>query len=40
MDYILEKKKDVIRSSNIDLWKVEIEETDENIERQSGDSDD
>ncbi|CAB4427399.1 unnamed protein product [Rhizophagus irregularis] len=26
MDYILEKKKDVISSSNIDLWKVEIEE--------------
>ncbi|PKK57715.1 hypothetical protein RhiirC2_797554 [Rhizophagus irregularis] len=33
MDYILEKKKDVISSSNIDLWKVEIEETNENIEK-------
>ncbi|CAG8730283.1 3546_t:CDS:2 [Rhizophagus irregularis] len=33
MDYILEKKRDVISSSNIDLWKVEIEETNENIEK-------
>ncbi|CAG8555446.1 11014_t:CDS:2 [Funneliformis caledonium] len=29
----LEKKKDIISSCNIDLWKVEIEETNENIER-------
>ena len=33
MDYIWEKKKDIISSSNIVLWKVEIEETDENIEK-------
>ena len=33
LDYIGEKKKDIISSSNIDLWKVEIEETDENREK-------
>ncbi|RGB24228.1 hypothetical protein C1646_676527 [Rhizophagus diaphanus] len=30
IDYIYEKKKDIISRSNIDVWKVEIEETDEN----------
>ncbi|PKY42820.1 hypothetical protein RhiirA4_456696 [Rhizophagus irregularis] len=33
IDYIYEKKKDIISSSNIDIWKVEIEETDENREK-------
>ncbi|POG62128.1 hypothetical protein GLOIN_2v1785738 [Rhizophagus irregularis DAOM 181602=DAOM 197198] len=33
IDYIYEKKKDIISSSNIDVWKVEIEETDENREK-------
>src|ERR1043166_2017973 len=33
MDLICKKKKDIISSSNIDLWKVEIEETDEIIEK-------
>src|SRR4051812_6785337 len=33
LDYIGEKKKDIISSSNIDLWKVEIEETHENREK-------
>ncbi|CAG8531324.1 14893_t:CDS:2, partial [Funneliformis caledonium] len=33
IDYIWEKKKDIISRHNIDLWKVEIEETDENIEK-------